>query len=199
MKKADTKFLENLPEKEFKRLKWYLKHPPKLRAKNHIPQDKKSLDLWDSLPFQKGKKKIFPIYKDYVWTCKKFGVIPEPKFKKGIPESILSAVSFNCFKPSIIKVYNTLYNISHYIESWKGRYSEHSIGLLVKLTGYSHATVERSLKFLRNRWYIRPVWRGRPTPENIRYHHSCDELPLNMDHIISWRTNKGRKRKKRKN
>jgi len=186
MKKEDTKFLSSLSKEELKRLKWYAKNPPRPRAKNQIPQDKKSLELWEKLSYSKGKKKIFPKYNHYAWSCRKFGIIPEPKFKKGIPADILNEIKIDQIPRSYIDLYEKLYKTSSYNRKWKMRSCEISIGLMMKLTKKSDSTVRRALKYLRDKFFVRRIWRGFLDPRNNRYRHSCYELPFNFNHVFIY-------------
>lgn len=98
--------------------------------------------------------------------------------------------------PSVTSTLKTLYACSYYHSQWNIRIVEPSIGLLVKLSGYSDKTVKRALAFLRKGFYIRLIWRGRPGPRDGRYLHSCYELPRNFKHVLLFRIPKGKRRGK---
>lgn len=188
-------YLSKLSKAERARLLWYSKNGPKPRVLSEIPDDPRSFASWNHLPFFSDTEKVFPPYKHHLFAAKKFGVSPVPRFSPGIPYSI-SPLFFEFFPPgSFFNVYTCLYECSYYKKDWKMRICEVSYGLLHSKTGLSHKTIYRTFDFLRSKWFVRLIWRGRPKPDAPRYLHSCYELPFNRDHIISWRVHNGRKRK----
>ena len=188
----DSAYLASLSDVQLLRLEWCAHHPPKPRPRDQILQDPVLLDLWDRTRPLGASVKIFPPYRLHKKACRKLGVEPHPKFTKGIPDSIAhEPLLFNA--PRSVKItYELLYNLSQYDSAWNMRKCEVSSGLLQKLTGRSHATIERAMSFLRAHRYILRIWRGRPNPRNERYRHSCYELPYDLDHVKVWRIHGGR-------
>lgn len=194
----DGDYISKLTTAQYQRLVWYSGNEPKPRAVNTILQDKTIIELWKKTPYYDDFRKIFPPYKVYRFACRKFGVAPKPPFKQGIPQSIIKELFETHPTNSILDIYKSLYNLSYHNDLWKMRVCEVSHGLIKKDSGYCFRTISRNLNFLRSKWFIRRIWRGRPWPEDPRYLHSCYELPVNINHITYWRINHGRKRQKTK-
>lgn len=191
----DQHFLNSLSKGHYSRLKWFASHGPKPLDISEIPQDKDSLAIWRSLKSFDKTRKVFPPYKKHLFAAKKFGLKPANKFKRGFSPCISSALLDNFPPNSIVVIYKLLYSMSYYNCAWRMRVCEVSYGLIKKHSTYSDQTIYRAMDFLRKRYFVRLIWRGRPDPEEDRYLHSCYELPLNFKHILSWRINKGRKRR----
>jgi hypothetical protein len=177
------------------RLQWYADNPPYPRILEDIPRDEASLNLWRRSPRWHNGKRIFPPYKWHVKACRALQVKPCPPWEPGIPENVLKKFLDSNPRKSYRLIYDKIFNISFYSTNMKMRVSEFSIGLLIKLCGYSEPNIKNCLCFLRKGRWIRRVWRGRPNPEDPRYLHSCYELPVNWKHVQAWRIHKGKPHK----
>ena len=193
----DSAYLASLSDAQLLRLEWCTQHPPKPRSRDQILQDPVLLDLWDRTRPLDAPVKIFPPYRLHKKACGELGVRPDPKFTKGIPDSIANEpLLFNAPR-SVKTTYELLYNLSQYDQDWGMRKCEISRGLLVSQTPYTAKTISRAMNFLRAHRYILRIWRGRPNPRNERYQHSCYELPYDLDHVMAWRIHGGRPGRKK--
>ena len=194
---GESAYLKSLSDEQYTRLFWYASNPPKPRKLSSIPQTRRDLEYWEQCRVHKSGKRIFPPYDLHKKAAVLFGISPAAKYSKGIPACITKTMLSLSPPRSYTNIFSTMYKASYFHEEWKMRVCEVSVGLLAKKTKVSERTVVRSLSFLRGKCFIRLMWRGFPEPQEDRYLHSCYELPINSDHILTWRIHGGRDPKRR--
>lgn len=129
--------------------------------------------------------------------------MPQSKYYAGIPIDISGELFQKHAPRSIFKVYTFLYNHSNYripkkqpqiqgIPPKGYRITEITTVGIARAVHVHTRTVDRTLAYLRQSYYILRIWRGYPEPTDPKYNHSAYELPYNLPHIVAWRIHAGR-------
>lgn len=195
----DKNYLKTISEEDQKYLRWIATNYPRPITREQLPKykTKRILKSWKEIPyFDSDKKtKIFPTKDLHKFACLKFG-FHILKFEKGIPADSYKMLGNQGPPKSVFKIYEFLYSHSYYNSEIKKRLCYTRNKLIAKKLGISEITVRRSTKILMESYWIFRLQKGVPEPTHPSGYLSIYELPKNYKHIIYWRTNKHKKKKK---
>lgn len=169
---------------------------PKLRPRVDVPDNPYLLALWDDQPDIRPGLRQFPPYASHRRACKRLQRNPFPPFKLGTPQDIEDKLTKATRSRAIIATLDDLYHHLGYDPERNAWVCWTRNKLIAKRIGRNEKTAKRATRYLlKGHWIERPRT-GVPHPQHPSGYQSLYVLPFNYAHILWWRSQPNKSRKK---